>query len=227
MLTDLQRRVRRVISQLPEAGVFALAGGAALIVRGVVQRVTNDLDFFAPHPQSLERLVEAACAALRDDGLAVTVVKSAPSFARLQVDSSTDSTAVDFATDYRLMPEVATGDGPVLAEAELAADKVLALEARGAPRDYIDFAALAERFSIEELCDLAAQKDLGFRPENLARTLDRFDQLEPQVFGMGTDNYSRLQEAVHSASGQLDEVISQDRPDRNIADPRDGLELGL
>ena len=125
------------------------------------------------------------------------------------------------------MPEVATGDGPVLAEAELAADKVLALEARGAPRDYIDFSALAERFSIKELCDLAAQKDLGFRPENLARTLDRFNQLEPQVFGMGPDSYSYLKQAIHSSCGQLDEMIAQDRPDRNIADPGGGLELGF
>ena len=32
--------------------MFALAGGAALIVTGIVARPTNDLDFFAPHPQS-------------------------------------------------------------------------------------------------------------------------------------------------------------------------------
>ena len=45
-------QVRRVVARLPESGVFALAGGAALIVTGIVARPTNDLDFFAPHPQS-------------------------------------------------------------------------------------------------------------------------------------------------------------------------------
>ena len=30
MLTELQRRVRSIVAQLPESGVFALAGGAAL-----------------------------------------------------------------------------------------------------------------------------------------------------------------------------------------------------
>ena len=63
MLTELQHQVRRVVARLPESGVFALAGGAALIVSGIVARPTNDLDFFAPHPQSVTALLEAAQAA--------------------------------------------------------------------------------------------------------------------------------------------------------------------
>ncbi|TVR32298.1 MAG: hypothetical protein EA388_12190 [Nitriliruptor sp.] len=43
MLTPLQQRLLDVIGQLPEAAGFALAGGAALIVRGTVDRKTNDL----------------------------------------------------------------------------------------------------------------------------------------------------------------------------------------
>ena len=71
MLTDLQRRVRGIVARLPESGVFALAGGAALIVSGIVARPTNDLDFFAPHPQSVEPLLQAARAALGAEGLEV------------------------------------------------------------------------------------------------------------------------------------------------------------
>ena len=72
MLTDLQKRVRRIISDLPEYGAFALAGGGALIASGVVRRPANDLDFFAPHPNDVTELYEAARAALEADVLKVT-----------------------------------------------------------------------------------------------------------------------------------------------------------
>ena len=49
MLTPLQQRLLDAIGQLPEAAGFALAGGAALIVRGTVERRTHDLDFFIGH----------------------------------------------------------------------------------------------------------------------------------------------------------------------------------
>lgn len=48
MLTDLQQAVAKLLAGLPEADGFAMAGGAALIVRGDVDRLTRDLDFFAP-----------------------------------------------------------------------------------------------------------------------------------------------------------------------------------
>ncbi len=50
MLSDLQLRVARIIAGLVEAEDFALAGGAALIVRGGVERATRDLDFFGTVP---------------------------------------------------------------------------------------------------------------------------------------------------------------------------------
>lgn len=49
MLTPLQQRLLEIVSRLPEANGFALAGGAALILRGTVDRYTNDLDFFIGH----------------------------------------------------------------------------------------------------------------------------------------------------------------------------------
>ena len=47
MLTPLQEQVARIIAGLAEAADFALAGGAALIARGDVQRQTRDLDLLA------------------------------------------------------------------------------------------------------------------------------------------------------------------------------------
>ena len=52
MLTPLQEHVAAIIAGLTEAEGFALAGGAALIARGDVQRQTRDLDFFGPTPDA-------------------------------------------------------------------------------------------------------------------------------------------------------------------------------
>jgi len=53
MLSPLQERVARIVGGLVEAEGFALAGGAALIVRGDVDRQTRDLDFFGPSAECL------------------------------------------------------------------------------------------------------------------------------------------------------------------------------
>jgi len=46
VLSDIQLEVARLVAGRPEAADFALAGGAALIVRGDVDRGTRDLGFF-------------------------------------------------------------------------------------------------------------------------------------------------------------------------------------
>ncbi len=57
MLSPLQERLRRLVAQLPDTDTVALAGGAALIVRGIVDRATRDLDFFATSPEEVDRLL--------------------------------------------------------------------------------------------------------------------------------------------------------------------------
>lgn len=203
MLTDLQRRVRGIVARLPESGSFALAGGAALIASGVVERFTGDLDFFAPYPHNVDELLESAHGALEADGLAVTRLRSNRTFARLRIDSDTDSTYVDLATDYRLMPAIVTDDGAVLAADELAADKVLALAGRAAARDYLDFQALATRYGIDELCGLAASKDLGFTREQLAAALAAFDRIEASDFNIDSGAYNTLRISINSALRQI------------------------
>ena len=71
MLTELQRRVARLMSGLVEAESFALAGGAALIVHGVVERATRDLDYFAMASEAVSSVLPILEEALRRDRLAV------------------------------------------------------------------------------------------------------------------------------------------------------------
>lgn len=192
------------MAKLPEAGsTVALAGGGALIVTGIVQRLTEDLDFFAPHPQPIAPVLEALEAKLLAEGIQVTRLHSTETFARLQIESDSETTRIDFATDYRLMPAVQTEEGAVLAERELAADKTLALFGRAEPRDYLDFQSLAARFSLNELCDLAASKDGGFHRRYLAEALDLIDKKDRSEFDIDDDAYRDLCDFAHTAAREL------------------------
>ena len=182
---------------------MALAGGGALIVTGIVQRPTEDLDFFAPHPQPIAPVLEALEAKLLAEGLRVTRLHSAETFARLQIESDSETTRIDFATDFRLMPAVQTEEGAVLAERELAADKTLALFGRAEPRDFLDFQSLAARFSLDELCDLAASKDAGFHRKHLAEVLEFIDRRDREVFDIDDDAYRDLCDFAHAAAREL------------------------
>jgi len=75
MLSPLQERVAAIIAGPEQSDGFALAGGAALIIRGEITRQTRDLDFFGLSPEAVDRLLPAAEMALRDAGLEVQRVQ--------------------------------------------------------------------------------------------------------------------------------------------------------
>ena len=207
MLTDLQRRILRILAELGESDDFALAGGAAIIISGIADRPTNDLDFFTEHPKTVEALLDAAQTALEDAGLEVTRLAEASTFARLRVGGPDEVTFVDLASDARMLPVRSTDTGFMLAEAELAADKVLALSGRGESRDFIDFRGLLTRFDIGQLCQLAGDKDPGFAPEQLVAALEYFDRIPPTEFAEYTDDYNGLRDCVHAARRALDSQL--------------------
>lgn len=208
-LTELQQQVRAIAGGLPGSYGVALAGGAALIVSGVVQRGTGDLDFFMPHPSPVTAIVETLTQELAAAGLAVTQIGAEETFARLRIESDSDVTHIDVATDIRLMPAQQSDQGAVLAERELAADKTLALTGRAEPRDYIDFQALTQRLSLQELCELAGAKDGGFTPTLLADALDYIDLHSRDLFDLDDAAYQQLVTFAKSTARQLHD------PDQN------------
>lgn len=108
MLSLLQERVAAIIAELDEAEGFALAGGAALIARGEIDRRTRDLDFFGLTGDAVDRLLPVAERALRIAGLEVERVQVNPGFARLIVSSADDRTELDLAADA-FVPRRAAG----------------------------------------------------------------------------------------------------------------------
>lgn len=196
MLSALQLEVARLLQGLPEAEDFVLAGGAALIVHGDVDRLTRDLDFFTVEPDAVDRLLPAFEAAVRDAGLELTEQQVAHGFARLVVSDGTNQTGVDLASDARLLPAEPSELGLILSAEELAVDKVLAVFGRAEARDFVDLAALEARFGLAHLCELAKRKDGGFQRSVFAEMLDRFDRLDRDEFDVADATFASIVDSV-------------------------------
>lgn len=192
MLSPLQEQVARIIAGLEEAEGFALAGGAALIARGDIQRQTRDLDFFGLTVDAVDRLVPAVDRALREAGLVVHHIQVNPGFARLIVEGGDDRTELDLAADARLFPAEPGRPAPMLRGEELAVDKVLAVFGRAEARDFVDLMAVEPRYGLERLCRLAAEKDRGFTPRMFAEMLAGFRRLRREEFELDDAGYEQL-----------------------------------
>lgn len=221
VLSTLQQRVARIIAALPEAAQFALAGGAALVLAGIVERETRDLDYFGPSRDDVDVLAAVAEAALVDAGLAVQRERISPGCARLTVSDGNEFTEVDFAADARIRPAEPGPLGPTLALEELAADKLLALFDRAQARDFIDVDALVDRFGLERLCQLAAEKDRGFSRSVLSEAIGSFGRLTAEDLGVDEAGRQRLASTVQ----EWQHTLLGARPDRVIDEPDTGLSL--
>jgi hypothetical protein len=196
VLSPLQEQVAAIIAGLEEAEGFALAGGAALIARGEIDRRTRDLDFFGLTSDAVDRLVPAAERALRTAGLDVERIQVDAGFARLIVAGADDRTELDLAADARLFPAEPGEPAPTLRGEELGVDKVLALFGRAEARDFVDLMAVEPGYGLDRLCQLAAQKDRGFTLTVFADMLGRFSRLRREEFELDDARYEQLADEV-------------------------------
>jgi predicted nucleotidyltransferase component of viral defense system len=173
VLSPLQEQVGRIVAALPEADGFALAGGAALVVARVVDRATRDLDFFGPSADDVDRLVPVVESALVAAELTVRRERCSHGFARLTVVGGDDVTELDLAADARIRPVGSGPLGPMLSLEELGADKLLALFDRAQPRDFVDVAALVDRFGLERLCETGEREGSRVLPVSPGRDARR------------------------------------------------------
>ena len=208
MLTPLQRRLAHLLAALPEARDFALAGGAALIARGLIDRRTQDLDYFATSAAAVGDLLPVLETRLEGEDLSVTRIRDLPGFARLQVaEPGGETVQLDLSHDARHGPSEATELGLTLSQDELAADKVLALFGRAEARDFADVAALLEVYSPDRLIELAGAKDLGFSQERFSESLAALHRLDEEDF-LGT---GRTHEDLASQFDAWREQLDQPR----------------
>ncbi|WP_322753413.1 hypothetical protein [Frankia sp. Cas3] len=97
MITPFQRSVAAMFFSLDESAGFAVAGGAALIARALVDRSTQDVDLFsgAPPVVPIPDVVRAFTRAAVAEGWLVRQLRLSDSFARLAVEADGEVTVVD------------------------------------------------------------------------------------------------------------------------------------
>lgn len=227
-LTALQERVAALVAALPESAGFVLAGGAALAAHGVLDRSTRDLDYFAGPSETaaVQRLAAAVERAAEAQGLRIDRERDTETFVRFGISDGEGRSELDLAIDYRALPPVDTRYGPALDLRELGANKVLAIFDRAEPRDFIDLAQLAERFSLGDLVSLAKAKDRGLDLEVLVAFMARVASLPREDFELDDHSYRQLIASVDGRRETLHEVLDQQRARQRDWPPNDqGLGL--
>ena len=214
MLSELQQEIVAIVVDSTSDQQFALAGGAALILKGLVDRQTRDLDFFAREPEAVDRVVESVDDALRAAGMSTRRLIEASGFVRIEVSRGGEVCERDLGVDARIRREEPTPFGSVLATEELAADKTLALFGRAAARDFIDVYVLSRRFGEEQLCTLAAEKDAGFDRGHLADALRSFHRLDRDLFDVDDETYARIDRWTQIWANDLAQALARERVER-------------
>ena len=171
VLTPLQAEVWRVIGRLGKDHGFALAGGAALIAYGIIDRPTSDLDVVGPSGVTVEAFVEQVERELQSLSFRTERITDYPQLVRMRIHRDDEELGIDIGVDCRSLAPVATRYGLLLDELDVAGGKVDAFVNRREPRDLDDLIALEARHGLETLCRLAAEKDPTFRPGELDMAL--------------------------------------------------------
>jgi len=176
-LDPLQQRILRVLAGLEPP--WTLTGGAALAGFHLGHRTTRDLDLFWHGTRVLGEWADQVQARLRDDGLDVARIQTAPGFRRLRVDDGRRTVIVDLVAEsvpfieapVELLPGIHV-DTPH----EILVNKLCALLSRSESRDLVDVAALLEAGGdLQRAIEDASAKDGGFSPLTLAWVLQSLD----------------------------------------------------
>ena len=175
LLTPGQTSILETFAGLPDSEHFFLTGGTALAEFYLGHRRSFDLVLFTSETGlilSFSHLVERE---LPGSGLQVQIVRRLATFVELTVKTNDEEVRLQFAYDspFRFRPPEETPLGKVNDFQDLAVDKFLAFFGRAEPRDAVDLFFLLKEVSLEELMELAPQKDAGFDPYWLARAFQR------------------------------------------------------
>ncbi len=189
---------------------FALAGGYAVQIAGLVERPSEDVDLFTAWERRSEfdLAVAAVAAAYRADGLQVFVERQYETFARLEVTDSGHATNVEMAVDWRANEPIQMGIGSVLHPDDAVANKMSAPYGRAFARDFIDIdAALRSgRYTSATLLNLIERADAGFDRRAFADALGQARVLDDDDFaayGVTGDGLSDLRARFASWRSEL------------------------
>ena len=193
-LSDLQREVATIALRAAARNGFALAGGNALIAHGIIDRPTDDVDLFSNEETGVaaaadtveSALVEAGFLAERRDrmaGLGDIFEGMGEGLAEWIITApSGQQTMLQMAYFDRTRGPVTMDVGPVLDLEDVAAGKAVALVSRVEPRDYVDTAAALQRYTVDQLIDLAKRLDPGLTGRDFAEAGRQLDRMPDRLF---------------------------------------------
>lgn len=186
IITNLQKKILLIFSNLPDKEAFYLTGGTALSAFFLKHRRSNDLDFFTnveelvlPFGQKLEE-------SLKNGALKVESLRGFHSFMELSVTSENDSTVVHIALDspFRFEQPTIHEEIPGIkidSLIDIATNKLLALFGRAELRDFIDVYFLIQAyFTKNELIEKSALKDPGFDLYWLGIAMERINEFSEE-----------------------------------------------
>src|SRR6201994_2446525 len=193
-ITGLHREVAVIALRAAAPHGFALGGGNALIAHGVTERPTQDVDVFSDLEGGVEAAADAVETALRDvgfetdrrdktAGLADVFYGLGEGLAEWIVTAPAgEQMMLQMAYFDRSRSPVIMDIGPVLDLEDVVGGKVCALASRAEPRDYVDTAAVLERYTAEQVIGFARRLDPGLTDRDFAEAAERLDQWGDGVF---------------------------------------------
>ena len=82
MLTQFQIEIQKIISKVISGSEFALAGAGALISQGLIDRLTNDLDYFSTRSEDVSEITPKVIEALKQSGMNFEIRQESKTFVR-------------------------------------------------------------------------------------------------------------------------------------------------
>ena len=193
-INELQREVAIIALRAAARNGFALAGGNALIAHGIIDRPTDDVDLFSDQETGVAAAADAVESALaeagflaerrdRPGGLEDVFEGMGEGLAEWIITApGGQQTMLQMAYFDRTRGPVTMDVGPVLDLEDVAAGKAVALVSRAEPRDYVDTAAALERYTVDQLIDMAKRLDPGLRDRDFADAGRHLDRMPDRLF---------------------------------------------
>lgn len=165
IITNLQKGVLSVFSQIPDCENFYLTGGTALSEFYLGHRLSYDLDFFTSKSDLIPSFSEAMEVGLEKEGFSVVAVRKFQIFVELKLSGKEEKTVIHLAYDspFRFAPPVDSTFGVKVNDyTDIIVDKLLTFFGRAEPRDAVDLFFILKKEDVWRLLGLAPQKDPGF-----------------------------------------------------------------
>lgn len=194
--------ITRLALGVAERHGFALGGGNALVLHGVVDRPTEDVDLFTDVDGGVQAAAALVLSALRTAGLAVTEATDDSGLddviddldghmIRLMVRRGGALAELSLSSLHRNNSPVIMDIGPVMHLDDLIAWKIAAIVNRREVRDYIDTAAFLSEHAPEQLLAMARRVDPGLEDEDVVMVGQLLDRMPDRAFRryglVGTD----------------------------------------